>query len=95
MDTTGHYWLSLVTFGYLLLLNTTGYYWLLLVITGYYWLLAILQKCEELLPGEVKVRSSLITIKTSYTARVWRKVSIAMKEIQLLSLGNLYKFWGR
>ena len=51
-----------------------------------------LQKCEELLPGEVgrqegkevcgpqvKVKSSLVTLKITEKPRIWRKVRILIK----------------
>ena len=34
----------------------------------------ILQKCEEFLPGQAKVKSSLLTIKLKHSGNVWKKV---------------------
>merc|ERR1712086_1070278 len=35
---------------------------------------AIMKKCKECLPGEVKVKNSVITLKTEQPGRIWRKV---------------------
>ena len=33
-----------------------------------------MQKCEEFLPGQAKVKSSLLIIKLKHSGNVWKKV---------------------